>query len=164
MAKVTALDKAKFQAYVTDAAQSADNLGFLLENLGTPVALDYSVESLVRAESVFWRCVREGIPDDLTDLDHFAQLMGQYLGECIVHHTGGVWVQSQEHNPMFGQPCVDRFGNQPWERTYPVHVALHIRQLPREKPAFPGVRDGRVFATHLEKALFIHHRRQTTVG
>src|SRR5215218_6419109 len=129
MAKLTAEDKGRFRAYVTDAAQSADHLGFLLENLGSTILMDYSIESLAAAEGVFWRCVRDGVPDHLrgaTDLEHFAQLLGQYLGQCVIHQVGGAWVQSEDHNPMFGQPCVDGFGNKPWERVYPVSMALHL--------------------------------------
>jgi hypothetical protein len=165
MAKLTAEDKAKFRAYVTDAAQSADNLGFLLDNLGTKVPMDYSVESLAAAENAFWQCVRVGVPDhlkDATDLEQFAQLLGQYLGQCIIRHTGGTWVQSQEQNPTFGQPCVDGFGNKPWERVYPVDMALHLRRLPEVKPDFPGVRERRVAATRLEKAISIHRRASRT--
>jgi hypothetical protein len=161
MDKVTTEQRARFRSYVSDAAQSASNLGFLLDNLGSPFHMDYSVESLARAEEVFWRCVHGGVPmhlNDVTDLDHFAQLLGQYLGECIVHHTGAVWVQSQEPNPTFGQPCLDEFGNKPWERIYPVAMALHLRELPELKPDFPGVRERRVAATHLERALSIHRR------
>ena len=163
MAKLTAEDKAKFRAYVADAAQSADNLGFLLDNLGTNVSMDYSIESLAAAESTFWRCVGEGVPEhlrDVTDLEHFAQLLGQYLGQCIIRHTGGTWVQSQEQNHTFGQPFVDGFGNKPWERVYPVDMALHLRRLPQLKPDFPGVRERRVAATQFEKALSIHGRNK----
>jgi hypothetical protein len=167
MAKLTAEDKAKFRAYVADAARSADNLVFLLDNLGTRVPMDYSVESLAAAEGVFWRCVREGVPkelEDLIDLEHFAQLLGQYLGQCVIRTAGGAWVQSEDQNPMFGQPCVDGFGNKPWERVYPVSMALHLRRLPEVKPDFPGVREQRVAATHLEKALSAHRRAQAATG
>ena len=167
MAKLMAEDKARFRAYVTDAAHSADNLGFLLDNLGASVPMDYSIESLAAAEDVFWRCVRDGIPDHLsgaTDLEHFAQLLGQYLGQCIIRQVGGAWVQSEDRNPMFGQPCVDGFGNKPWERVYPVSMALHLRRLREVKPDFPGVREGRVAATHLEKALAIHRGARAAAG
>jgi hypothetical protein len=65
---------------------------------------------------------------------------------------------------MFGQPCVDGFGNKPWERVYPVSMALHLRGLPEVKPDFPGVREKRVAATHLEKALSIHRRARTSAA
>lgn len=162
MAKISAKDKARFAAYVEDAKKSTENLAFLLDNLGERIALDYSVKSLAAAEAVFWQCVESGIPDDLTDLEHFAQLLGQYLGECIIHHTGAKWVQAGEQNPMFAEPCIDDFGGGAWDRVYPVHSAINLHRLPREKPSFPGVREKRVLATKLEMALAIHSRRQSS--
>lgn len=162
MTKLSPADKAKFDQYVRDVEQSPENLGFLLDNLGEKVALDYSVDSLAKAEAVYWRHVDKGIPTDLSDADHFAQLLGQYLGRCITHHTGASWSQCEDPNPMFGQPCIDGFGGKEWDRIYPVHTALHLRSLPQEKPNFPGVRERRVFATKLETALAIHAKKQTS--
>ncbi|HXK59516.1 MAG TPA: hypothetical protein PLP42_06420 [Acidobacteriota bacterium] len=150
---LTAILKARFREYVEEAGQSPQNLEFLLENLGFPLKCDYSVESLEQAESAYWECTARGIPDDLSDLEHLAHLIGQYLGESIIHHTGGKWVQSREPNETFGQPCIDDFGGKAWDRVFPVELARSIRELPRKKPNFPGVRDRRVFATALEKAI-----------
>lgn len=167
MPKLTPVDKMRFKEYVADAAKSDENLAFLLDNLGSPIVMDWSVESLAKAEAVFWRCVSDGMPAELegvTHLDHFAHLLGQYLGQCVVRHAGGSWIQSQERNRMFGQPCVDGFGNKPWERVYPVEAAIHLRDLPRHKPEFPGVRERRVMAADLERALAVHRRAQEDVG
>jgi hypothetical protein len=158
MSKFTPADKARFHAFVVDAARSAENIEFVLGDLGAWVKMDYSIESLVRAEAVYWDLVEGVINTTLTDEDHFAQLLGQYMGSCVTHHTGARWIQSEEKNPMFGQPCVDGFGNKPWERIYPVHTSLHLRELPTKKPDFPGARERRVFAAHLEKALSVFNR------
>jgi len=156
MAKISAADKTRFRTYVEDAERCVESLAFLLENLGEKIDLDYTVLSLERGEAAFWRRVNEGMPDDLSDLNHFAQLLGQYLGQCIIHHTGAKWIQSDEQNPMFAQPCIDGFGGKAWDRIYPVHTALHLRSLPQDKPNFPGVHQRRVFAAKMEKALAIH--------
>lgn len=162
MPKVSPQDKARFARYVNDASLVVENLGFLLDNLGEQIELDYSLESLAASEAVFWRCVKEGIPGDLSDPDHFAQLLGQYLGECIIRHTGAKWVQSDEHNPMFAQPCIDGFGGQVWDRVYPVHTALNYRRLAADNPSFPGLREKRLFAAKLERALAIYDRHRSS--
>lgn len=162
MPKLSPADKAKFDQYVRDVEQIRENLAFLLDNLGEKVDLDGSVDSLAKAEAVYWRHADKGIPTELSDINHFAQLLGQYLGWCIIHHTGAKWVQCEEQNPMFGQPCIDGFGGEEWDRVYPVHTALHLHNLPQEKPNFPGVRDHRVLATKLEKALAVHAKKQAS--
>ncbi len=149
MAKLTVDQKMKFQTYVRDAEQSAESLSFLLDNLGEKIDLDYSIESLARAEAVFWRFAEKGLPPDLTDLDHFAHLLGQYMGQSLVHQCGAKWIQSQDQNAMFGQPSIDGFGGKPWDRVYPVDLALHIRELPKTKPSFPGLQERRVFARRM---------------
>jgi hypothetical protein len=164
MAKLNAEQKMKFQAYVDDAKQSAEVLGFLLDNLGERIDLNYSVESLVRAEAVFWRCVETGLPPELSDLDHFAHLLGQYMGQSLVRLCGAKWVQSQDQNPMFAQPSIDGFGGMPWDRVYPVEISLHIRELPQTKPSFPGLQDRRVFARRMEDALRVYRRAQQLGG
>jgi hypothetical protein len=161
MAKISPKDKARFATYVVDSKRSAENLSFLLENLGEQLSIDYSIESLASAEAAYWRWVENGMPGDLTDPEHFAQLLGQYLGECIIHHTGAKWVQVDEQNPMFAQPCIDGFGGKAWDRVYPVHTAMNLRTLPQVKSSFPGVQERRVLATKLERALEIHMRSQT---
>lgn len=158
MTKLAIEQKRKFQTYVRDAERSAELLGFLLDNLGEKADLDYSVESLARAEAVFWRFVPKGLPTGLSDLNDFAQLLGQYMGQSLVHQCGAKWVQSQDQNPMFGQPCLDGFGGKPWDRVYPVHIALHIQELPSKKPSFPGVQERRVFAQRMEDAMKVHRR------
>jgi hypothetical protein len=155
MPKLSAADRAQFAAYVRSAEQSAGDLAFLLDNLGERVELDYSVDSLANAEAVYWRNLSQGIPADLCNLDDFAQLLGRYLGQCLIRQTGAKWVQCEDQNPLFAQPCVDGFGGQEWDRIYPIHAAQHLGTLPEEKPNFPGVREHRVFATKLEKALAI---------
>jgi len=154
--KLTPADKAKFHVYVQDVDRCIENLAFLLDNLNEKVTLDGSMDSLAKAEAVYWRHVDNQIPTDLSDSNHFAQLLGQYLGRCIIQHTGARWVQCEDPNPMFGQPCIDGFGGKEWDRIYPVHVALHLRNLPHEKPHFPGVRERRVLATKLETAMALH--------
>lgn len=161
MPKLNPLQKANFVTYIKEARKSPENLSFLLDNLGVQVSVDYSIDSLVRAEAVFWRCVESGMPPDLSDLDHFAHLLGQYLGECIIHHTGATWTACEDRNPLFGQPCVDGFGDERWDRIYPVDTTLNLQSLPRTKPFFPGVRDRRVLAAKLEKALAIYRRKQS---
>lgn len=116
MAKLSPTDIMRFRQYVADAAQSAEHLSFLFDNLGTSVCLDYSVASLAQAEGVFWRFAPAGLPDALSDPGHFAQLLGQYMGECAIRQTTARWFQSRDKNPMFGQPCLDGFGGEAWDR------------------------------------------------
>lgn len=160
MTSISHTDKTRFHTYVEDAKHCVSHLEFLFDNLGEHVELDYSVKSLEKGEAIYWRCLEQGIPPGLTDLNHFAQLLGQYLGECVIHHTGAKWVLSEEPNAMFAQPCIAGYSEKAWERIYPVHTALNIQALPKTKPGFPGVHDRRVFAAKLEKAISIlnHHR------
>jgi anaerobic glycerol-3-phosphate dehydrogenase len=66
-------------------------------------------------------------------------------------------MQATEPNRRFGQPCVDGFGNKPWDRFYPVELATNFRDLPRTNPSFPGVRDRKVLSRQFEKALSIYN-------
>ena len=86
-AETDTLDQARFKKYVLAANQSGQDLEFLLENLGHPTIVDFSTESLAKTESVFWRCVSEGLPQALGSLDDFAELLGRYFGECVIRHT-----------------------------------------------------------------------------
>jgi hypothetical protein len=151
--------KIRFRDYVAEAANSTRDLEFLLDNLGLSVPLDCSVASLEKVEAIFWRFVEEGVPEEISDLDHFAHLIGQYLGECIIRKTGASWVECSEKNAQFSQPCVEGFGKHSWDRVFPVDLALHIQDLPKKKPDFPGVRKRRVFASALERALSAHSQR-----
>jgi hypothetical protein len=67
----------RFRDYVEAAGNCARNLEFLLDNLSRPVLLDYSVASLEKIESSFWCHVEDGMPEGISDLDHFAHLIGQ---------------------------------------------------------------------------------------
>ena len=158
MPRLQPKDRAKFVAYVRDAEHCTENLAFLLDNLGDNCVLDGSVASLESAEALFWKHADGGIPRELSSAEQFAGLLGQYLGRCVIEQTSGAWVQSADNNPMFGQPCLDGFGGEKWDRIYPVEVARRLRNLPRTKPDFPGVRERRVFATLLEKAIRLHQR------
>lgn len=158
MAKLSPRDKARFAEYLQEVKCSRGNLEFLLETLGHKVALDFSVESLEACEAVFWQFQVAGVDSGVTDTSHFAQLLCQYLAECVVQHVGATWIQSEGQNPMFAQPCLELSIDQPWERIYPVHIALHLTSLRTEKPNFPGVRESRVLAAKLERALAVHSR------
>jgi hypothetical protein len=50
-----------FQNFVQAAAGSAQDLEFLTDNLGEELVADFSVQSLEKAEKLFWRCVSEGM-------------------------------------------------------------------------------------------------------
>jgi len=152
MAAVTPELKQMYRDYVSDAPGAAGNLSFLLENLGYSVSLDGSRESFVELEKIYWELNEKGIPADLSDLDHFAQLMGQYLGATIVEQMGAKWVQCTDQNPTNGQPCVDGFGNKKWDRIFPASLANNLPDLKSQSPSFPGVRDRTVFASQLDKA------------
>lgn len=153
MRRPSAVERQKFTQYVSDSRNVVENLEFLLDNLGHKVVLDYSVASLAEVERIFWDQAGQGMSSELSDPNQFAQLIGQYLGECIIRIAGGRWEQSLDDNPMFAQPCVSGFGGKAWDRVYPVHLALHVRELPSTKPDFPGVRDKRVFVSKLEEAI-----------
>jgi hypothetical protein len=142
-----------FRDYVSDAPEASTNLAFLLDNLGYSILLDGSRESLVELEKIYWELRDTGIPGDLTDSDHFAKLMGQYLGTTIIQRTGAKWIQCIDQNPTHGQPCLDGFGNKSWDRIFPVALANNLPDLRSQSANFPGVRDCTVFACQLDKAL-----------
>ncbi len=159
MAKVSPEMKCWYQAYVTDVTESVANLAFLLDNLGYSVQLDGSRESLVALEKIYWELNQKGIPPDLSNLEQFAQLMGQYLGKVITDRTGAKWVQSTDENPTLGQPCLDGFGNERWDRIFPVALATNLPTLNLQSSRFPGVRDKTVFASQLDKAMKVLKRK-----
>ncbi|WP_395751008.1 hypothetical protein [Prosthecobacter sp.] len=153
MAKVSPKMKCWFQNYVKDVSASAANLTFLLDNLGYAVSIDGSRESLVALEKIYWELNQKGIPPGLSDLEQLAQLIGQYLGKVIIEHTGAKWVQCTDANPTLGQPCLDEFGNEPWDRIFPVALANNLPVLKLRNPHFLGARNQTVFASQLDKAL-----------
>ena len=162
MPKLSPRERASFAVYVRSAEQSAADLAIVLDNLGEQVGLDFSVDSLAKAEAVYWRRVGDGMPESLISLEDFAQLLGRYLGQCVIRHTGAKWVQCEDRNPLFSEPCIDGFGGHDWDRIYPVDTARHLAKLLREKPNFPGVREQRVMSTKMEKALAIYAKRESS--
>ena len=146
----------RFRDYVRDVADVRQNLEFLLENLKERVDLDGSRESLEALEAAFWRVKEVGIPSELSDESQMVWLMTQYLADAIIRKTGAKWVQATDSNPMFGQPALDQFGNEKWDRIYPVALANSFANLHRSNPMFPGVRDRKVLARMFDKALRIH--------
>lgn len=153
-----------FDDYVAAAAGAPADIEFVLDHLGVRIPVDCSEESLERLEKLYWG-VREGavqLPPGLVSVEELPALLARYLGHCIVTRTGGQWVEARERNRREGQPCVDRFGNQPWERIYPVELAKNFATLPETNPAFPGVRERRVLATQLARALRIAGRETSS--
>lgn len=147
----------KFTQYVKNTPIAVEHLQFLLSNLGERWFGDFSRDSLVDLERLYWKHV-DSIPTELSDPEHLAHLMSQYLGEMIVRSTGAKWVQCKDQNPLFGQPCLDEFGNKEWDRFFPVSLATHFRSLPRNKPDFPGVRERQVLALKYDKAISINKK------
>lgn len=145
--------KQRYLEYISDASSAAMNLSFLLDNLGYSTKLDGSRESLVALEKIYWELYEKGIPSELSDLEQFAQLMGQYLGVIIINQTKAKWVQCTDQNPTKGQPCLDGFGNKKWDRIFPVALANNLPNLKLQSHSFPGVKNQTIFASQLDKAL-----------
>ena len=161
MYKITSELKDKFKEYVKAAIYSANDLEFLLENLGINVNIDYSEESLIKLEKIYWDFKNKGdFPSELGNIEDFASLLGRYLGQSIIHYTGANWIQSKEKNRMFGQPCIDGFGNKKWEKIYPVALSIHLPELSKTNPTIPGVKDKKVFAEQLKKAIKIYKKNK----
>jgi hypothetical protein len=154
--KITPELKLRFREYVEDVPQARQTLGFLLDNLGEKLELDYSRESFELLEQIFWRVRGKGIPPELSDEEQMVWLMVQYLAAAIIEKTGAKWVQSTDPNPMFGQPSLDGFGNAKWDRIYPVALASNFVSLAKTNPSFPGVTDKTVLARLLDKAVRLH--------
>ena len=153
MARVSPELKMMYQHYVSEAPKAGEHLEFLLDYLGHSVALDGSRESLVEVERIYWLTKPLEIPEGLSDLENFALLIGQYLGEMIIRRTGAKWVQCTDSNPMRGHPCLDGFGNKIWDRIYPLSLSNNLQMLKSEKPSFPGVRTQTVFACQFDRAV-----------
>jgi len=158
MPKLTPKLEARFNEYLNDAWHSGENLRFLLDNLREHFNPDYSVESLEAAERAYWKHSVLGIPADISSQEQFAQLLGQYLGESIRHHTGANWTQCIEDNPMFAQPFIDSFGRSAWDRIYPVQLAIQINNL---QESYPGAAEHRAFAATLERAIKSHKSKSS---
>jgi hypothetical protein len=154
--KITPELQMRFREYVQDVPKARENLEFIWESLGTRLALDRSRESLEVLEAEFWRAKGKGIPAELTDESQIVRLMGQYLADCIVQKTGAKWVQSTDPNPMFGQPALDGFGNQKWDRIYPVALANNFVTLQKTNPSFPGIAEQNVLMQVFDKAVRLH--------
>lgn len=146
----------RFRDYVQDVPRARENLEFILDSLGTKLALDWSRGSLVALEAGFWRAKEKGIPIELSDESQFVRLMCQYLADCIVRKTHAQWVQSEDLNPMFAQPALDGFGNRKWDRIYPVALANNFVCLQKTNPSFPGVAEQKVLACIYDKAVRLH--------
>lgn len=144
----------KYKSFIAELAQTEEQLEFLLDNLGYSVVLDHSRESLVVVEKIYWE-VYHNIPQDLLEREQLAQLIGQYLGILIVEHTNAKWVQCKDNNHLYGQPCLDGFGNKKWDRIYPMRLAVHLHDLKKQSRAFLGVKDNTVFVSHFDKAVAI---------
>src|SRR6188768_4097259 len=102
--KLTPRQKMEFHEYLRFMRGVRDDLEFLLDNLGFRFPLDFSRESLVRLEESFWKAREAGIPKDLTSEAQLEHLMGQYLAETIIRHTGAKIRQSTQRNETFAQP------------------------------------------------------------
>jgi hypothetical protein len=151
----------KYVEYVEAAANAAEDLRFLLSHNELRVSIDFSETSLETLERIYWdfNNGKNKWLESFGTIDDFANLIARYMGECICHHTSANWTQTKEKNPMFGQPCLDGFGNAAWERIYPVDLANNLRKLPETKPFFPGVRSKTVLAEQLRQAIKIQSRR-----
>ena len=160
MAKIPPKMKMSFSEYVEEAEKSAENLGFLLDNLGYSIDLDYSLESVEKAEKALWDEARKGIPEELASVEQFADLLGQYLGQCLVNKIGAKWVQGKENYHYFGQPCIDGFGNEIYDRIYPVEVSRALHNLPQVPQGFQGVMTRRVFGIPYERAMWVYNYQQ----
>ncbi len=148
---ITPEQKVQFRNYVNDVPFAREHLDFVLDGLGIKCDFDYSRQSLLELERVFWEVIIK-CPSETTDVNHFVRLMTQYMADCIIRTTGAVWIQSTDRNPMLGQPCLDGFGNQPWDRIYPVALAMAFVELRQSNPHFPGVSDRTVLAAVFDKA------------
>ena len=153
--KLTRELREQYLGYVSAAAGAADDLRFLLSHLEHDVAcVECTPKCLEQLEALYWR-IRDGsveIPSDLGGADDFAELACRFLGQCVVQ-AGGRWIQSVEPNRRFGQPCLDGFGNQAWDRIYPVELAQGLATLRSTNPSFPGARDRTVLSRQLRRAL-----------
>lgn len=147
--------KQQYTEYVRDSAQAAELLAFLLENLGYSIKLDYSRSSLVELEQIYWGLPERSLPSDLSDVAQLETLVSQYLGATIILKTGARWTQSFDANPMLGQPCLDGFGNQKWERIYPVALVKGLRNLHKQSRIFPGLKEKQVLAKQFDNAVEI---------
>lgn len=163
MQRLTEELKKRFDDYVEEVGKVAEHLSFVLDNVNESFELDFSVQSLVALEQLFWKFQRNGVPGDFIAVDHLAHLLGQYLGACVVHSTGAKWVQCTDHNGLFGQPCLDGFGNKPWERVYPVNLSVNLHEIEHTQPDFPGVSEHQVLATALANAIKVKDRESRRV-
>lgn len=154
--------KVTFQEFLRAARGAADDLIFLLDQYAEKISIDYTEESLLALEHLFWKFLRGDAKyrSAFGTIEDFANLICRYMGETIIKHTGAQWIQTEERNHRFGQPCLDGFGNEKWERIYPIEIATHFGTLAETNPGFPGVRDKQVLATQLRKAVEIRERSQ----
>lgn len=115
-----------YREYLIEVSDARDNVSFLLDNLGVDCALAFDVESLEKAEAAYWNFLAEGESPELTDEDHFAQLLGQFLAQTV-EETLGV---SLSQCPDSGQPVICGFGEFEGREIYPVRIAAMLKSLP----------------------------------
>jgi hypothetical protein len=161
MYKITPILKKRFKGYVESASKAKEDLEFLVENLGIKIDIDFSEKSLIDLEKIYWGYVNsQNFPEEYGKIEDFAELICRYLGQTIIFQTKANWVQTKEKNRRFGQPCIDGFGNEKWERIYPVSLANHFSELPKSNPTMPGVKEKKVMAELLKKAIRIYRRKK----
>jgi hypothetical protein len=98
------------------------------------------------------------MPEGFGELEDFANLLARYFGESAIRPANARWALPPPSNPLYPQPVITGFGTKAWDLVYPVSAALHLQELPRTKPSFPGVRERRVFAAKLEDVIRTHRR------
>ena len=158
MPKLSPQDKQYFNEYLKAVETCVESIYFLLDNMGENIELDYSVNSLEVLEKLYWD-KKDDFPIDITSSEHFASLIGQYFGECVVHHTDAKWIQCKSNNHLFSQPCIDGYGENKWEVFYPTATANALPGLPLTNPKSLCVKQQRVFASKLEDAIKIYKRK-----
>lgn len=154
MTQFTPQQTCAFENYVRTAPDSSEDLKFLLENLGFDEVLDWSELSLRSLEEKYWQIrQRGGVPQELGGFDVLEHLIGQYLGESIVRTIGGNWIQARDTNRFYAEPCIDGFGNAPWDKIYPNAVARSLATIMKDQPHFPGAKSRAVLAEVYKKAM-----------
>jgi hypothetical protein len=151
--------KSKYCHYVEAAQSAKDDLLFLLDYFGVAINLDYSENSLVELEELYWTFFsKKNYPPEFGSIDDFAELICRYMGQCITENTTAKWSIYKEKNRYFGFPCIDGFGNQPWDIIHPVVIANNFSKIPSESRRIPGAKTKRVLAEAYRKAIRVYNK------
>ncbi len=121
---------ARAEIYKDLVADCVESLAFLHDNLGLKCRLDFSPASLEFLEEELKRFHRLDDPNELwPDLvESYCQLISQYWALSYLDQCKANWgIDAVPTSAFRGQPFVDIVPIEPWNRFYPIHYQVILK-------------------------------------